>query len=166
MGLLSVSCQTFAIALFNSNQILMTSSGAINNCLTPKSSFLLYARCKMERMACLVFSGLLNQSICHYFAARCILLISCSIVRFCFLLALMCIVALCALSAYHAQEFKPIGTAHNRRAQPFVAAANLDDKRQVVSSSYNSPIGLYSSGNIHDALHGQLRGLISSSSAK
>lgn len=62
------------------------------------------------------------------------------------------------------QEFKPIGTAHNRRAQPFVAAANLDDKRQVVSSSYNSPIGLYSSGNIHDALHGQLRGLISSSS--
>lgn len=63
------------------------------------------------------------------------------------------------------QEFKPIGTAHNRRAQPFVAAANLDDKRQVVSSSYNSPIGLYSSGNIHDALHGQLRGLISSSSA-
>ncbi|KAJ7326758.1 hypothetical protein JRQ81_016517 [Phrynocephalus forsythii] len=58
------------------------------------------------------------------------------------------------------QEFKPIGTAHNRRAQPFVAAANLDDKRQVVSSAYNSPIGLYSSGNIHDALHGQLRGLI------
>ncbi|XP_053112826.1 PDZ and LIM domain protein 3 isoform X3 [Hemicordylus capensis] len=62
------------------------------------------------------------------------------------------------------QEFKPIGTAHNRRAQPFVAAANLDDKRQVVSSSYNSPIGLYSSGNIHDALHGQLRGLISNTS--
>ncbi|XP_044311036.1 PDZ and LIM domain protein 3 isoform X3 [Varanus komodoensis] len=58
------------------------------------------------------------------------------------------------------QEFKPIGTAHNRRARPFVAAANLDDKRQVVSSAYNSPIGLYSSGNIHDALHGQLRGLI------
>ncbi|XP_062431691.1 PDZ and LIM domain protein 3 isoform X1 [Rhea pennata] len=62
------------------------------------------------------------------------------------------------------QEFKPIGTAHNRRAQPFVAAANIDDKRQVVSSSYNSPIGLYSSGNIQDALHGQLRGLISNSS--
>ncbi|XP_027693257.1 PDZ and LIM domain protein 3 [Vombatus ursinus] len=61
------------------------------------------------------------------------------------------------------QEFKPIGTAHNRRAQPFVAAANIDDKRQVVSSSYNSPIGLYSSGNIQDALHGQLRGLIPSS---
>ncbi|XP_010143398.1 PREDICTED: PDZ and LIM domain protein 3 isoform X2 [Buceros rhinoceros silvestris] len=60
------------------------------------------------------------------------------------------------------QEFKPIGTAHNRRAQPFVAAANIDDKRQVVSSSYNSPIGLYSSGNIQDALHGQLRGLIPS----
>ncbi|XP_025889387.1 PDZ and LIM domain protein 3 isoform X2 [Nothoprocta perdicaria] len=59
------------------------------------------------------------------------------------------------------QEFKPIGTAHNRRAQPFVAAANIDAKRQVVSSSYNSPIGLYSSGNIQDALHGQLRGLIS-----
>ncbi|XP_060634607.2 PDZ and LIM domain protein 3 isoform X2 [Anolis sagrei] len=58
------------------------------------------------------------------------------------------------------QEFKPIGTAHNRKAQPFVAAANLDDKRQVVSSAYNSPIGLYSSGNIHDALHGQLRGLM------
>ncbi|KAF2982567.1 hypothetical protein EK904_008565 [Melospiza melodia maxima] len=61
------------------------------------------------------------------------------------------------------QEFKPIGTAHNRRAQPFVAAANIDDKRQVVSSSYNSPIGLYSSGNIQDALHGQLRGLIPNS---
>ncbi|XP_017329851.1 PDZ and LIM domain protein 3b isoform X2 [Ictalurus punctatus] len=58
------------------------------------------------------------------------------------------------------QEFKPIGTGHNRRAQPFVAAANLDDKRQVVSSSYNSPIGLYSEGNIHDALHGQIRGLV------
>lgn len=42
------------------------------------------------------------------------------------------------------QEFKPIGAAHNRRAQPFVAAANIDDKRQVVSASYNSPIGLYS----------------------
>ncbi|XP_038611219.1 PDZ and LIM domain protein 3 isoform X1 [Tachyglossus aculeatus] len=63
------------------------------------------------------------------------------------------------------QEFKPIGTAHNRRAQPFVAAANIDDKRQVVSSSYNSPIGLYSSGNIEDALHGQLRGLIPHSPA-
>nr|Q9PU47.1 RecName: Full=PDZ and LIM domain protein 3; AltName: Full=Alpha-actinin-associated LIM protein [Gallus gallus]CAB53970.1 alpha-actinin associated LIM protein, smooth muscle isoform (smALP) [Gallus gallus] len=62
------------------------------------------------------------------------------------------------------QEFKPIGTAHNRRAQPFVAAANIDDKRQVVSSSYNSPIGLYSSGNIQDALHGQLRSLIPNAS--
>ncbi|XP_007517731.1 PDZ and LIM domain protein 3 isoform X2 [Erinaceus europaeus] len=61
------------------------------------------------------------------------------------------------------QEFKPIGTAHNRRAQPFVAAANIDDKRQVVSASYNSPIGLYSTSNIQDALHGQLRGLIPSS---
>ncbi|KAK3564551.1 hypothetical protein QTP86_022793 [Hemibagrus guttatus] len=58
------------------------------------------------------------------------------------------------------QEFKPIGTGHNRKAQPFVAAANLDDKRQVVSSSYNSPIGLYSKGNIEDALHGQIRGLV------
>lgn len=63
----------------------------------------------------------------------------------------------------HVQEFKPIGTAHNRRAQPFVAAANIDDKRQVVSASYNSPIGLYSTSNIRDALHGQLRGLIPSS---
>lgn len=61
------------------------------------------------------------------------------------------------------QEFKPIGAAHNRRAQPFVAAANIDDKRQVVSASYNSPIGLYSTSNIQDALHGQLRGLIPSS---
>uniref|UniRef100_A0A5F4W8G8 PDZ and LIM domain protein 3 n=3 Tax=Simiiformes TaxID=314293 RepID=A0A5F4W8G8_CALJA len=61
------------------------------------------------------------------------------------------------------QEFKPIGTAHNRRAQPFVAAANIDEKRQVVSASYNSPIGLYSTSNIQDALHGQLRGLIPSS---
>ncbi|XP_032079657.1 PDZ and LIM domain protein 3 isoform X1 [Thamnophis elegans] len=61
------------------------------------------------------------------------------------------------------QEFKPIGATHNRKAKPFVAAANLDDKRQVMSSAYNSPIGLYSSGNIHDALHGQLPGLIPSS---
>ncbi|XP_026887210.1 PDZ and LIM domain protein 3a isoform X1 [Electrophorus electricus] len=58
------------------------------------------------------------------------------------------------------QEYRPIGTGHNRRPTPFVAAANLDDKRQVVSSAYNSPIGLYSSGNIQDALHGQLRGLM------
>lgn len=58
------------------------------------------------------------------------------------------------------EEFKPIGVAHNRRAQPFVAAANVDDKRQLVSSSYNTPIGLYSSGNIKDALHGQMRGLV------
>ncbi|KAG8453717.1 hypothetical protein GDO86_000371 [Hymenochirus boettgeri] len=58
------------------------------------------------------------------------------------------------------QEFKPIGTAHNRRAQPFVAAANIGDKKQVVSSSYNTPIGLYSSSNIKDAFHGQMRGLI------
>ncbi|XP_031443446.1 PDZ and LIM domain protein 3b isoform X1 [Clupea harengus] len=56
------------------------------------------------------------------------------------------------------QEFKPIGTGHNRRAQPFVAAS-LEDNRQVVSSSYNTPIGLYSAGNIQDALHGQIRGL-------
>ncbi|NP_001005814.1 PDZ and LIM domain protein 3 [Xenopus tropicalis] len=58
------------------------------------------------------------------------------------------------------QEFKPIGTAHNRRAQPFVAATNIGDKKQVVSSSYNTPIGLYSSSNIKDAFHGQMRGLI------
>ncbi|XP_029442794.1 PDZ and LIM domain protein 3 isoform X3 [Rhinatrema bivittatum] len=58
------------------------------------------------------------------------------------------------------QELKPIGSTHNRKAQPFVAAANIDGKRQVVSSSYNTPIGLYSSGNIQDAFHGQMRGLI------
>ncbi|KAG9335990.1 hypothetical protein JZ751_003389, partial [Albula glossodonta] len=58
------------------------------------------------------------------------------------------------------QEYKPIGTSHNVRAQPFVAAANIDDRRQVVSAAYNSPIGLYSSGNIQDALQGQLRGLV------
>ncbi|XP_067838708.1 PDZ and LIM domain protein 3b isoform X1 [Heptranchias perlo] len=58
------------------------------------------------------------------------------------------------------QEVKSIGDSHNRKAQPFLAAGNIDDKRQVVSSSYNSPIGLYSSGNIQDALQGQLRGLI------
>ena len=74
-------------------------------------------------------------------------------------------VVLCILSAI-VQEFKPIGAAHNRRAQPFVAAANIDDKRQVVSASYNSPIGLYSTSNIQDALHGQLRGLIPSSPQK
>ena len=66
-----------------------------------------------------------------------------------------CSVCFCAR---HAQEFKPIGTGHNRRAQPFVAAS-LEDNRQVVSSSYNTPIGLYSAGNIQDALHGQIRGL-------
>ncbi|XP_023686518.1 PDZ and LIM domain protein 3a isoform X1 [Paramormyrops kingsleyae] len=60
------------------------------------------------------------------------------------------------------QDCKPIGTGHNRKAQPFIAAANIDDKRQVVSSSYNSPIGLYSSGNIQDAMQGQLRGLVQS----
>ncbi|XP_054636136.1 PDZ and LIM domain protein 3-like [Dunckerocampus dactyliophorus] len=58
------------------------------------------------------------------------------------------------------QEYKPIGVAHNRRAQPFVAAANIDDKRQVVSTSYNTPIGLYSSGNIQDAMEGQMRGFV------
>lgn len=58
------------------------------------------------------------------------------------------------------QEFKPIGTGHNRRAQPFVAAASLDDQKQVVSSTYNTPIGLYSPGNIQDALQGQIRGLV------
>ncbi|KAM7419522.1 hypothetical protein PAMA_016574 [Pampus argenteus] len=58
------------------------------------------------------------------------------------------------------QEYKPIGTAHNRKAQPFVAAANIDDKRQVVSTAYNTPIGLYSSGNIQDAMEGQIRGYV------
>ncbi|KAJ8000887.1 hypothetical protein DPEC_G00185060 [Dallia pectoralis] len=58
------------------------------------------------------------------------------------------------------QEFKPIGAAHNRKAQPFIAAANIDDHRQVVSTAYNTPIGLYSSGNIQDAMHGQMRGLV------
>uniref|UniRef100_A0A3P9JCI0 PDZ and LIM domain protein 3 n=1 Tax=Oryzias latipes TaxID=8090 RepID=A0A3P9JCI0_ORYLA len=58
------------------------------------------------------------------------------------------------------QEYKPIGATHNRRAQPFIAAANIDDKRQVVSTSYNTPIGLYSSGNIQDAMEGQIRGLV------
>lgn len=63
-------------------------------------------------------------------------------------------------SFFSYQEYKPIGTAHNRRAQPFVAAANIDDKRQVVSTSYNTPIGLYSTGNIQDAMEGQIRGLV------
>ncbi|KAK7929487.1 hypothetical protein WMY93_005882 [Mugilogobius chulae] len=58
------------------------------------------------------------------------------------------------------QEYKPIGTGHNRKAQPFIAAANIDDTRQVVSASYNTPIGLYSSGNIQDAMEGQIRGLV------
>lgn len=58
------------------------------------------------------------------------------------------------------QECKPIGAAHNRKAQPFVAAANIDDKRQVVSATYNTPIGLYSSDNIQDAMEGQIRGLV------
>ena len=61
---------------------------------------------------------------------------------------------------FSVQEYKPIGAAHNRKAQPFVAAANIDDKRQVVSTSYNTPIGLYSSGNIQDAMEGQMRGLV------
>ncbi|KAF4118905.1 hypothetical protein G5714_000956 [Onychostoma macrolepis] len=58
------------------------------------------------------------------------------------------------------QEYRPIGTGHNRKASPFVAAANIDETHQVVSPTYNSPIGLYSSGNIQDALQGQLKGLI------
>lgn len=58
------------------------------------------------------------------------------------------------------QEYRPIGTGHNRKAQPFIAAANIDDKRQVVSTSYNTPIGLYSSGNIQDAMQGQIKGLV------
>ncbi|XP_028815483.1 PDZ and LIM domain protein 3-like isoform X1 [Denticeps clupeoides] len=57
-------------------------------------------------------------------------------------------------------EYKPIGTGHNRRAQPFVAIANIDDSRQIVSTAYNTPIGLYSTGNIQDALHGQIPGLV------
>ncbi|XP_052010775.1 PDZ and LIM domain protein 3b isoform X3 [Xyrauchen texanus] len=58
------------------------------------------------------------------------------------------------------QECKPIGTGHNRRAQPFMAAVSMVDNKQVVSSTYNSPIGLYSSDNIQDALHGQIQGLV------
>ncbi|XP_061769065.1 PDZ and LIM domain protein 3b [Nerophis ophidion] len=58
------------------------------------------------------------------------------------------------------QEHKHIGAAHNRRAQPFVAAANIDDKHQVVSTAYNTPIGLYSSGNIQDAMEGQMKGIV------
>ncbi|XP_077460617.1 PDZ and LIM domain protein 3-like [Stigmatopora argus] len=58
------------------------------------------------------------------------------------------------------QEVSAVGVAHNRRAQPFVAAANLDDARQVVSAVYNTPIGLYSSGNIRDAMEGQMKGLV------
>ncbi|XP_032874456.1 PDZ and LIM domain protein 3 isoform X1 [Amblyraja radiata] len=57
------------------------------------------------------------------------------------------------------QEIKSIGESHNRKAQPFLAG-NIDENRQVVSSSYNTPIGLYSAGNIQDALQGQLRGLV------
>lgn len=116
-------------------------------------------------VACLL-SGLLNQKLRLSLCSKMHFINKEQHCQVCLSLASMCIVALCILSAYYAQEFKPIGTAHNRKAQPFVAAANLDDKRQVVSSSYNSPIGLYSSGNIHDALHGQLRGLISSTSEK
>lgn len=41
-----------------------------------------------------------------------------------------------------------------------MAAANIDDKRQVVSATYNTPIGLYSSDNIQDAMEGQIRGLV------
>ncbi|XP_030207055.1 PDZ and LIM domain protein 3 isoform X2 [Gadus morhua] len=63
------------------------------------------------------------------------------------------------LEAEH-QEYKPIGAGHNRKAQPFIAAANIDDNRQVVSSAYNTPIGLYSSGNIQDAMQGQIKGLV------
>ncbi|MEQ2193699.1 hypothetical protein XENOCAPTIV_010387 [Xenoophorus captivus] len=52
----------------------------------------------------------------------------------------------------------PPAPPHCRK--PFVAAANIDDKRQVVSTSYNTPIGLYSKGNIQDAMEGQIRGLV------
>ncbi|XP_060691392.1 PDZ and LIM domain protein 3-like isoform X1 [Hemiscyllium ocellatum] len=57
------------------------------------------------------------------------------------------------------QEFKSIGESHNRKAQPFLAAGNIDDKRQVVSATYNTPIGLYSADNIQDAIQGQLHGV-------
>ena len=41
----------------------------------------------------------------------------------------------------------------------------LDNNRglmlsKVVSSAYNTPIGLYSSGNIQDAMQGQIKGLV------
>lgn len=73
---------------------------------------------------------------------------------------ILCCLITVVLPFFSLQDYKPIGTAHNRKAQPFVAAANIDDKRQVVSTSYNTPIGLYSSGNIQDAMEGQIRGLV------
>ncbi|XP_069795618.1 PDZ and LIM domain protein 3-like isoform X2 [Narcine bancroftii] len=64
------------------------------------------------------------------------------------------------------QEIKSIGESHNRKAQPFLAAGNIGDKKQVVSSSYNTPIGLYTADNIQDALQGQLRGMVIESQEK
>ncbi|XP_055034185.1 PDZ and LIM domain protein 3b isoform X3 [Misgurnus anguillicaudatus] len=58
------------------------------------------------------------------------------------------------------QEYTPIGTGHNRKAQPFVAAATLDDTKQLVCASYNTPIGLYSADNLQDALQGQIQGRV------
>ncbi|XP_065127829.1 PDZ and LIM domain protein 3b isoform X2 [Paramisgurnus dabryanus] len=56
------------------------------------------------------------------------------------------------------QEYTPIGTGHNRKAQPFVAA--VDDTKQLVCASYNTPIGLYSADNLQDALQGQIQGRV------
>ncbi|NXX84517.1 PDLI1 protein, partial [Urocolius indicus] len=44
------------------------------------------------------------------------------------------------------QEVRPIGSAHNRSAVPFAAAAPTS---RVVTAQYNSPAGLYSPDNIH-----------------
>ena len=47
----------------------------------------------------------------------------------------------------------------------FNASMIFDNNRglvlsKVVSSAYNTPIGLYSSGNIQDAMQGQIKGLV------
>ncbi|XP_067828824.1 PDZ and LIM domain protein 1 isoform X2 [Heptranchias perlo] len=46
------------------------------------------------------------------------------------------------------QEAKHIGSAHNRSAKPFPAAAASSSSPKVITSQYNSPAGLYSAANV------------------
>uniref|UniRef100_UPI00358FC0EF PDZ and LIM domain protein 1 n=1 Tax=Myxine glutinosa TaxID=7769 RepID=UPI00358FC0EF len=53
------------------------------------------------------------------------------------------------------QDTQEVGSSHNRRGQPFVAATDQDAAQQIVNAQYNTPISLYSSPNIDDVIQGQ-----------